>query len=67
MALAPPQSDFERTGKLQRKIDVSYKAPGGWRYHSSTNWWRTCRDAKLSVCDKYGFALSDLRASFDKD
>ena len=45
------QSDFERTGKLQRKIDIFYangRRAGQvqWQYACSTNWWRTCRDAR---------------------
>jgi hypothetical protein len=39
------QSDYERTGKLQRKIDIFYRDAGGWKYACSTNWWRTCQDA----------------------
>ena len=39
------QSDYERTGKLQRKINIFYRDSGGWKYACSTNWWRTCRDA----------------------
>ncbi len=47
------QSDFEKSGKLQRKIDIFY-AQGRvngclqWHYACSTNHWRTCRDAKAS-------------------
>ena len=48
------KSDFERTGKLQRKIDIYYREAGGWRYACSTNWWRTCRDATAHWCEVHG-------------
>lgn len=44
-------SDFERTGRLQRKIDIYYREAGGWAYACSTNWWRTCRDARQNWAD----------------
>ena len=43
-------STYERTGKLQRKIDVYLRAAGGGAiYLSSTNWHATCREAVASV------------------
>ena len=39
-------SDFENTGKTQRKIDIYYKEAGGWVYVCSTKHWRLCRDAR---------------------
>ena len=44
------QSAYERTGKLQRKIDVYLRAAGGGAiYLCSTNWHATCREAVASV------------------
>jgi hypothetical protein len=63
MSTNQDRSYFERTGKLCRKIDVYVKAPGGLRYLHSTNWHKTCRDAKLAATNR-GFALSDLVARF---
>ncbi len=50
------ESDFNRTGKLQRKIDIYYaqgRVNGAlqWRYAASTNHWRTCRDARQNWAD----------------
>lgn len=45
------QSDFERTGKLQRKIDIYYRDAGGWVYACSTQWWRRCTDAAQNWAD----------------
>lgn len=45
------QSDFERTGKLQRKIDIYYRDAGGWAYACSTQWWRRCGDAAQHWAD----------------
>jgi hypothetical protein len=44
------KSEYERTGKLQRKIDI-YRVtkPGRMVYFASTNWHRTCRDAIRSA------------------
>lgn len=55
------ESDFERTGKLQRKIDIYYRDSGGWRYACSTNWWRTCRDAAAHWRAVHGVAEKDSR------
>lgn len=38
-------SEYEKTGKLQRKIDVYVKRNGAVEYLHSTQWHRTCRDA----------------------
>ena len=54
------KSDFQRTGRLYRKIDIYLCGT----YHSSTNHWRLCRDAKASVAERYGHQLKNLRAYF---
>jgi hypothetical protein len=59
------QSDFERTGKLQRKIDIFQRGGRGWHYACSTNWWRTCRDARQNWADIHtGGDVSGVRANF---
>lgn len=45
------QTDFARTGRLYRKIDIYVKEAGGWVYQCSTNQWRLCRDARQYWCD----------------
>lgn len=62
--IATGKSHYERTGKLCRKVDVYTR---GGRYVCSTNWHKTCREACESVAmdQTNGYALSDLRASFD--
>lgn len=49
------KSTFERTGKLQRKIDVYLRAAGGGLiYLCSTNRYATCREAVASVRQRRG-------------
>lgn len=43
------KSEFERTGKLQRKIDVYRVTDSGMVYVHSTNWHARCRDAVASA------------------
>ena len=60
-------SDYERTGKLQRKIDLFERKPGTsthWTYRASTNHWRTCRDARASAAIAWGVPLENIRAQF---
>ena len=45
------QSDFCKTGRLCRKIDIFVKVDGNWEYKCSTNWWRLCRTAKQNWCE----------------
>ena len=48
-------SDYERTGKLQRKIDVYVQTSrGNYVYLHSTNWWRTQKDAIDAARRKHG-------------
>ena len=48
-------SEYEITGKLQRKIDVYLRcAGGGTLYLHSTNWHRTCRDAAAAAVAQRG-------------
>ncbi len=41
------QSEYEKTGKLQRKIDIFRRNPNGRPadYVCSTNWHKTCKEA----------------------
>ena len=64
--MARTLSAFERTGRLQRKIDVFLKVPGGCRYLHSTNWHRTCREAVAAAAAATGHAASDMFARFDR-
>lgn len=57
-------SEFERTGKLQRKIDVYRKTASGAVYVCSTNWHRRCRDAVASVATAHGYPARELFARF---
>jgi len=58
------QSDFERTGELQRKINVYRKTVSGAVYVCSTNWHRRCRDAVASVAKARGYPVQELFARF---
>lgn len=58
------KSEFERTGKLQRKIDVYRKTVSGAVYVCSTNWHRRCRDAVASVAGARGYPTRELFARF---
>lgn len=50
------QTDYAKTGKLYRKIDIFVKQRGkGFVYHASTNQWKTLRDAKASFLMSYAF------------
>lgn len=59
-------SHYEKTGKMQPKIDVYLKIPGSTRYLHSTNWHRTCREAVEAAARQYGHAASDMFARFDR-
>ena len=59
-------STFERTGRLQPKVDVYLKVPHGSRYLHSTNWHRTCREAIEAAAKATGNAASDMFARFDR-
>jgi hypothetical protein len=48
-------SDYERTGKLQRKIDVYISRDGeAFHYLFSTNWWKRQKDAIESAQRVHG-------------
>lgn len=60
-------SDFEQTGRVQRKIDLFQHKPGApthWTYRASTNYWRTCRDARAHAAKAWGVPLENVRAQF---
>ena len=62
-----PYTDYARTGKTYRKIDIYYKEAGGWRYACSTVQWRLCRDAKQSWANIYTSGnVSGIKALFAK-
>lgn len=58
------QTAYERTGKLQRKINVYRKTVSGAVYVCSTNWHRLCRDAVASVARERGYPKEELFARF---
>ena len=64
------ESHYERTGKLCRKIDVyvvTSTRPIRLAYKHSTQWYRTCREAKESAARHYGLPVDSLRAYFDPE
>ena len=58
-------SHYERTGRLQRKIDV-YRRAGPRRlvYLHSTNWHRTCREAVAAAARVTGTPVAELVGRF---
>lgn len=51
-----------------RKIDIYLKRPGNRQsYLASTTWARTCREAREHYAIAYGYAASDLTASYSHD
>jgi len=59
------KTDFELTGKLYRKIDLWVLLhTEEWRYHSTTQQWKTCRAAKQSLAHKLNLPLNAIRANF---
>lgn len=49
-------SEYERTGKLQRKIDIfiDRQGYGAWEYFGSTHWHKTCKEAKVYMVETHG-------------
>lgn len=58
-------NDFERTGKLQRKIDIYRKTTSGLVYVCSTEQHSRCKDAVQSVARARGYPASELVGRFD--
>lgn len=52
-----------------KKIDLYVKHAEHlpFAYFGSTNWSRTCREAKAKLIEKYGFPEKDVRAWFSTD
>jgi hypothetical protein len=63
------QTHYERTGKLGPKIDLYLSDKRGmnyWRYQYSTQWHRTCREAKAHLCASLGYSPDQVKARIDK-
>ena len=60
----PLISDYESTGKLQRKIDIYRKTIPGPVYVCSTNWFARCKDAVFSIQQSRGIPASELFGRF---
>lgn len=64
------RSYFEQTGRLGPKIDVFFvvcdKPLLNLTYKHSTNWHKTCRDARRAAATRYGLPERCLRAYFDR-
>ena len=61
----PAESYFERTGKLGPKIDVYFVVtvnPLTLTYKHTTQWHRTCREAREAAAKHYGLPWKSLRA-----
>lgn len=61
----PAKSYFEKTGKLGPKIHVYFVlsvTPLTLSYKHTTQWHRTCREAREAAAKHYGFPLKSLRA-----
>lgn len=68
VTLAPIKTDHDKTGKLHRKIALSYWSVHGryWRYAGTTEQWKTCRDARLSyACQHDPMGETEIRARFE--
>lgn len=61
-------SEYERTGKLQRKIDifVDRQGYGAWEYYGSTNWHKTCKEARAFMVTVYGYRAHLVKTRFSK-
>lgn len=59
-------SEYEKTGKLQRKIDISVLRGGRFTYYASTQWHKSCKEAIASTAAKLGLPLYEVKARFAK-
>ena len=61
-------SEYERTGKLQRKIDifVDRQGYGAWEYYGSTDWHKTCKAAKAMMVEVYGYRPHLVKTRFSR-
>ena len=61
-------SEYERTGKIQRKIDIfiDRQGHGAWEYFGSTNWHRTCKEAKAYMMESFGYRPHLVKTCFSK-
>jgi hypothetical protein len=59
-------TEFERTGNLQRKIDIyiDRQGYGAWEYFGSTNWHKTCKEAKAYMVNQYGYSENLVKTAF---
>lgn len=50
-----------------RKIDIYTKGKGAlnqWQYEGSTNWTKTCKQAKEKFCIRHSLDASQVKACF---
>lgn len=61
-------SEYERTGKLQGKIDIliDRQGYGAWEYFGTTNWHKTCKEAKAYMVKTYGYQPHLVKTRFSK-
>jgi hypothetical protein len=53
-----------------RKIDIFTKSKGvlnQWQYEGSSNWSKSCKDAKSSYCEQYSLDPSQVKACFRQE
>lgn len=51
-----------------KKIDIYLYSRTGkyWAYECSTNWFKTCKQAKIRFCQKHGLDNDQVKCSFAK-
>lgn len=57
-------SHYEVTGKLGKPIELYTLGQEGWVYRYTTQWCRTCKEAKARYCAAYGVAPARVKARF---
>jgi hypothetical protein len=58
------QTDFDKTGKLYRKIDLHVRRDNAWKYICTTQQWKRCKDARVSFAAKWNMPVDDVKANF---
>jgi hypothetical protein len=59
------QTDFDKTGKLYRKIDLWVrKRSGAWVYYATTQQWKTCKAAKTNLSERATVPLDAIKAFY---
>jgi hypothetical protein len=59
-----PQSHYEKTGKLSRKIEVLTLTSEGWKYRYTTTWHKTLKAAKERYCLAYSVNPAQVKCQF---